>query len=113
MYAQVEKPKENKRRAVANSVAQKRSSGEPTFQFVDNLPEAIAQRKLQEMANNTPQAKHSDQLQAMTDNYSARQPYHTQRKENKSSYFWGTARAVNEGTESFFRTLDNAAVTLS
>ena len=51
MYAQVEKSKENKSRAVANSVAQKQIGGKSTFQFVDNRPEAIAQRKLQEVAN--------------------------------------------------------------
>jgi len=36
MYAQVVKPKENKGREVANSVAQKKSGSEATFQFVDN-----------------------------------------------------------------------------
>ncbi|MFT6845797.1 MAG: hypothetical protein ACJAUV_001996 [Flavobacteriales bacterium] len=38
MYAQVEKPKENKSRAVANSVAQKKSNGNQGFGFVDNRP---------------------------------------------------------------------------
>ena len=52
MYAQIEKPKENKSRAVANSVAQKKSNGKQGFGFVDNRPEAVAQRKLQTMANN-------------------------------------------------------------
>lgn len=47
MYAQVEKPKENKSRAVA----QKQSGGESTFQFADNRPEAVAQRKLKETIN--------------------------------------------------------------
>lgn len=36
MYAQVEKPKENKGRAVANSVAQKKSNVKQGFGFVDN-----------------------------------------------------------------------------
>jgi len=36
MYAQVEKPKENKSRTVDNSVAQKKSSGKQGFWFVDN-----------------------------------------------------------------------------
>jgi hypothetical protein len=53
MYAQVEKPKENKSRAVANSVAQKQSGTKPTFQFVDNRPEATAQRKIQSVANSS------------------------------------------------------------
>lgn len=52
MYAQVEKPKENKVRAVANSVAQKKSNVKQGFGFVDNRPEAVVQRKLREAANN-------------------------------------------------------------
>ncbi len=51
MYEQVENPKENKSRAVANSVAQKKSNGKQGFGFVDNRHESITQRKLQEMAN--------------------------------------------------------------
>lgn len=48
MYAQVEKPKENKSRAVANSVTHKKSNGKQNFGFVDNRPVAIVQRKLNE-----------------------------------------------------------------
>lgn len=51
MYKQVEKTKENKSRSIANSVAQKQIRGNSTFQFVDNRPEAIAQRKIQEVIN--------------------------------------------------------------
>lgn len=36
MYEQMKKPKENKSRAVANSVAQKKSNGIEAFGFVDN-----------------------------------------------------------------------------
>ena len=50
MYEQVEKPKENKSRA--NAKSQKQSGSESTFQFVDNRLEAIAQRKVQETADN-------------------------------------------------------------
>jgi hypothetical protein len=56
MYAQVEKPKENsfptkrqESRAVANSVAQKKSDGKQGFGFVDNRIESVVQRKLQSM----------------------------------------------------------------
>ena len=61
-YARVEKPKENKSRAVANSVAQS-NNDKQAFQFVDNRQEAIAQRKLQEMANGS-HVKHVAQLHA-------------------------------------------------
>lgn len=57
MYKQVEKPKENKNRAIANTVTQKKSSDQHAFGFVDNRPEAIAQRKLRGMIDNSVQLK--------------------------------------------------------
>ncbi len=51
MYEQVEEPKENKSRSVANSVAQKKNNVKQSFQFVDNRPESIAQRKMKSQAN--------------------------------------------------------------
>lgn len=43
----------NKSQSVANEISQKQGGcGESTFQFADNRPEAVAQRKLQVMANN-------------------------------------------------------------
>lgn len=57
MYAQNEKQKENRSRAVANSFAHKKSNVKQHFSFVDNRPESVAQRKLQEMTNNAPQVK--------------------------------------------------------
>jgi hypothetical protein len=65
---QVEKPKENKGRAVANSVPQKKSNGKQGFGFVDNRPAAVAQRK----------------LQAMADNYTSQQLQPIQKKENNT-----------------------------
>ncbi|MBQ4845278.1 hypothetical protein [Pseudoalteromonas sp. MMG005] len=46
MYERVEKSKEKKSRAAANSVAQNKSKGKLGFGFVDNRPVAIVQRKL-------------------------------------------------------------------
>ena len=57
MYAQVEKPKENKNRAIANSVTQKKSDGQQGFGFVDNRSEAIIQRKLITSVNKGLQVK--------------------------------------------------------
>lgn len=68
MNTHVDKTQENKSQSVTNAVSQKQSSGESTFQFVDNRPEAVMQRKLQEMA----------------DNYSAQQQQPIQKKENKT-----------------------------
>lgn len=52
MYAQVEKPKENKSRATANSVTQKKSNGKQGAGFADNRPETKVQRKSQSLADN-------------------------------------------------------------
>lgn len=73
MNTHADKTQENKSQSVTNVISQKQRRGGSTFRFVDNRPEAIAQRKLQEMANNSSQAKRAAQLQAMADNYSAHQ----------------------------------------
>ncbi|MZI92908.1 hypothetical protein F9817_06825 [Vibrio sp. CAIM 722] len=46
MYEQVEKPKENKSRAVDHSVAQKKNQMNQSYGFVDNRPELILQQRL-------------------------------------------------------------------
>lgn len=53
MYAQVEKPKENKSRAVASSVAQKKSDGKQGVGFVDNRSESLTQRKIQSLTTDS------------------------------------------------------------
>ena len=56
MYEQIEKPKENKSRAAANSVAQKNSNGKQAFGFVDNRNVGVAQRiVIQRVAVTAPQ----------------------------------------------------------
>ena len=67
MYAQVEKPKENKSKAVADSVAQQKSGVKKGFGFVDNRPEAVVQRKLQDIANNH-SAQHQNPIQNKENN---------------------------------------------
>ncbi|MDR7665829.1 DUF4157 domain-containing protein [Methanosarcina sp. Z-7115] len=64
-YAQVEKLKENKSRAVANDVAKKTSNGKQSFRFVDDRPKAIAQRRLQEVANNSHQEEQAIPIQCV------------------------------------------------
>ena len=46
MYTQVEKTKENKSRAVANSVFQKKNNVNQGFGFLDNRIETVLQRKV-------------------------------------------------------------------
>jgi hypothetical protein len=69
MNTHADKTQENKSQSVSNETSQKKADVESTFQFVDKRPEAVAQLKLQEMANNSPQAKQLVQLQAMANQY--------------------------------------------
>jgi len=87
MYAQVEKSKESKSQSVANEVSQKPSGVESAFQFVDNRPEAIAQRKLQVMANDSPQVSQLRAFQDMANNDSAQLPVPIQMVERQTTIY--------------------------
>lgn len=56
MYEPIEKSKENNSRAVTNFIPHRKNKVKQGYGFVNNRHEAIAQRKLQEMADNSPQA---------------------------------------------------------
>lgn len=84
MNTHADKKQENKSQSLANAVSQKQSVAESTFQFVDYRPDAVAQRKLQEIANNSPQAKQATQFQTMTANNSAQKKQPIQKKENNT-----------------------------
>ena len=73
MHTHANKTRENKTQLVANKASQKQSGSESAFQFTDNRPEAITQRKLKEMTGNSPQAKKVAQLQAMAVNHTTSQ----------------------------------------
>src|SRR5690554_3862519 len=79
-----DKPLENKRQSVVNAVSQLRNSGESPFQFIDNRPEVIAQRKLHQFANNNQQTQRVAQLQAMVNNRSEQQSQPLQKKPNNT-----------------------------
>ena len=83
MKTQADRIKEEKSQSSSHSKFQSQGSGKSTFQFVDNRSEAIVQRKLQEIANNSPHAKKIAQFQAMADNQSAQQQP-IQKKENNT-----------------------------
>lgn len=57
MYPKRETPKENERRAVAESITQSKRIGEKGGGFVDNRPESSAQIKLQKMADDSEQVR--------------------------------------------------------
>jgi len=68
MNSHADKTSENKSHAIADCSPNRQSNGVSAFQFVDNRPETIAQRKLKEMANNTSQAKQMKVIQEMANN---------------------------------------------
>jgi hypothetical protein len=61
MNKHVDKSQENKSHTAASSLPKLKSSGEATFQLVDNRPEAIVQQKIHESLNNS---QHVQQLGA-------------------------------------------------
>lgn len=68
MNTYADKTQKNKNQSVANSVSQEQNGSESTFQFVDKRPEAIAQQKLQKMANNSQKVKQLRAVQTVADN---------------------------------------------
>ncbi|MEM8998818.1 MAG: DUF4157 domain-containing protein [Bacteroidota bacterium] len=112
MQTYADKNQENKRKAVANAVSQKKSASKSTFQFednrpeaiqmwklkemansysqknslqfMDNRPEAIAQRKLKEMMNSSPQNQHTAQFQKMANENITKQEQPIQKKPNNT-----------------------------
>ena len=98
MHARVDKSKENKSQAVDNSENQKRGSGGQGFAFVDNRPEAIAQRRLQEMADNSPQAKQLKVLQQMVHNHADRQQQPIPKREGETILAESFVSGIGTGT---------------
>ena len=81
MSQYADKSKDSKSSAVTSPVSQQHKIG-AAFQFVDNRPEATAQRKMQEAINNSPRLLQLSAQQDMADNYTSAI---TQRKEKLSN----------------------------
>lgn len=75
----------------------KKSTRKKTAPFVDNRAKTVAQRKLQETANNSPQVKKTAQLQAIADNHVAQSQHSIQKKENYSMSVHEPKRTNNTG----------------
>jgi hypothetical protein len=68
MNTYADKTQENKSQSFANAFSQKQNVGRSTFQFEDNRSEAVAQLKLREMVNNSPQVSQLRDFQDITNN---------------------------------------------
>lgn len=84
MNTHADKPQTKESPAVANRLPKHQHNSGSTFQFVDNRPEAIAQRKFQDAANNSPQADQTAQFQAVANNHADQQNQPLQKKENNT-----------------------------
>jgi len=84
MNTHTNKTQENKSQSIATSVSQNQVADKSTFQFADHRLEAIAQKKRQEMASNSPQSKQTAQRQAVMHNHTAQQALPIQKKENNT-----------------------------
>ncbi len=105
MSTHADKTQKNKTQSGSSADSQMTSSSKSTFQFVDNRPESVAQRKLQEIANNSLQVKQTAQFMAMADNSESEQPIEYANgikvqvklpveNSEKSMEHWGKAKKV-------------------
>lgn len=83
MYTRANK-KTRHSQSPANDNHQQQSGRSTTAQFTDHRPEAVAQGRLSEMANNSPQVKQAVQLQAMADHHSDKQQRPVKNNENNT-----------------------------
>lgn len=84
MKTHAEKTQDDKSQSVASEVARKQGSGESASHFIDNRPEAVAQRKMHEMANNNSRVAQLRDFQDMANNNSIEQNNLIQKKENNT-----------------------------
>ncbi len=107
MNTHAHKKKESKSQSFSDSETQGKIKSESTLKFVDNRPEAIAQLKLQEIANNSLQVNQSAQLQEMAEDYTSQQQEPLQLKENNT----GLPDNLKTGMENLSgQSLDNVNV---
>ncbi len=73
-----------KKNEVTNVMPQSQVSPVSSFQFEDNRPETVAQKKLYDLENKSQHAKRAFQLKAMADNYAAKQKQPFREKVNNT-----------------------------
>ena len=84
MVTHADKAQEHISQPVSNDKTQIKGGSESTFQFVDNRPEVMAQRKLQGLTNTSPKVQRAAQLQAMANQHTYQQQKLIQRRENNT-----------------------------
>lgn len=89
--------RKNKSQAVSNGVFKEQHVSRPTFQLVDKRPFTVEQRRLQLMAEHSPQSKQVAQLQKMMGSSSTQEHQPIQKKNNNT----GLPDSLKTGIERF------------
>lgn len=97
MHSHTDKIQGNKSEPAANSFSNIKKNNQPTFQFINNRPEAFAQRRLQAMVYDSAQVKQAAQLQVLANHYSAHNQQPIQKKKNNAT---GLPDHLKSGIES-------------
>ncbi|HKJ43240.1 MAG TPA: DUF4157 domain-containing protein [Sunxiuqinia sp.] len=84
MNLHADKTQENKSQAVSAGDSVMESGNKATFQFVDNRPEEVAQRKLKTLVNNSQKTRQAAQLQGWANSYATRQQHTIQKQKNNT-----------------------------
>ena len=84
MHSRADKTPKNKNQPGASAISKRQATSKSTTKLVDNRPQAIVQRNLRELANNSSQAELTTQLQIKANNHSGVQPQFIQKKENNT-----------------------------
>jgi hypothetical protein len=95
MHSHADKSQGTQNKSIAASISGEQSKSEPNSVQVDTHSESVAQRNLQEIANNSPQVKQLQSVQEMADQHAAKKPT-LQRKANQT----GLPDNLKSGVES-------------
>jgi hypothetical protein len=82
MQKQAEQSPESINQSVANSLSSSKGNNASTYQFVDNRPVAVAQRRLQQMADQSAQVRQLRAFQEMANTSQQRNAAQVQLKKN-------------------------------
>jgi hypothetical protein len=94
MSTQAERVQSHKGESVANNQGQHQTTTKSAVQFVDNRAEAVAQRQLKNMMDNSPQTKQIAQLQALAYRHAEQKPSLQRKQGNNKRTFGGLESGI-------------------
>jgi hypothetical protein len=102
MHTHADKTPVTKNQSVANEKALQPSREKAPFHFVDNRPEAVTQRKLQAVADNSPQVNHITSLHSIANQHTIQQQMPIQRIVKNAAVAWSITHIVEQTGDSLF-----------